>query len=71
MRGEPGERSEGIAVGRELIAGEEAAGVRLDRYLAEHAGLPSRAAAERLIERGAVRVDGERAPSRCGSPAAS
>jgi 23S rRNA pseudouridine1911/1915/1917 synthase len=48
-------------VGRELIAAHEAAGERLDRYLADHAGLPSRAAAERLIERGAVRVDGERA----------
>jgi 23S rRNA pseudouridine1911/1915/1917 synthase len=48
-------------VGRELIADDEAAGVRLDRYLAEHAGLPSRAAVERLIERGAVRVDGRRA----------
>jgi len=48
-------------VGRELIAGDEAAGVRLDRYLADFAALPSRAAAERLIERGAVRVDGERA----------
>jgi len=46
-------------VGRELIAAHEAAGERLDRYLADHAGLPSRAAAERLIERGAVRVDGE------------
>jgi 23S rRNA pseudouridine1911/1915/1917 synthase len=45
-------------VGRELIASEDAAGVRLDRYLADHAGLRSRAAAERLIERGAVRVDG-------------
>jgi 23S rRNA pseudouridine1911/1915/1917 synthase len=48
-------------VGRELIAVEEAAGVRLDRYLADYAGLPSRAAVERLIERGAVRVDGQRA----------
>jgi 23S rRNA pseudouridine1911/1915/1917 synthase len=45
-------------VERELIAGDEAAGVRLDRYLADHAGLASRAAAERLIERGAVLVDG-------------
>ncbi len=45
---------------RELIAEDGAAGARLDRYLAEHGGLPSRAAAERLIERGAVRVDGER-----------
>ena len=43
---------------RELIAEDGAAGARLDRYLAEHAGLGSRAAAERLIERGAVRVDG-------------
>jgi 23S rRNA pseudouridine1911/1915/1917 synthase len=46
-------------VGRELIADDEAAGVRLDRYLADHAGLASRAAVERLIERGAVLVDGE------------
>ena len=43
---------------RELIAEHSAAGDRLDRYLAQHAGLPSRAAAERLIEQGAVRVDG-------------
>ena len=48
-------------MGRELIAAHEAAGERLDRYLADHAGLPSRAAAERLIERGGVRVGGERA----------
>ncbi len=45
-------------MGRELIAAGEAAGVRLDRYLADHAGLASRAAAERLIERGDVLVDG-------------
>jgi 23S rRNA pseudouridine1911/1915/1917 synthase len=45
-------------VTRELIAADGAAGVRLDRYLAQHAGLPSRAAAERLIERGGVLVDG-------------
>ena len=54
-----GRAQRGLPVGRELIAEDEAAGARLDRYLAEHAGLPSRAAAERLIERGAVRVDGE------------
>src|SRR4051812_5340387 len=48
-------------MGREMIAGEEAAGERLDRYLAEHAGLASRAAVERLIERGGVVVDGTRA----------
>ena len=45
-------------MGRELIASDEAAGERLDRYLAEHAGLPSRAAVERMIERGGVQVDG-------------
>ena len=45
-------------MGRELIASDEAAGERLDRYLAEHGGLASRAAVERMIERGAVRVDG-------------
>ena len=59
-------------MGRELIAGDEAAGERLDRYLAEHAGLASRAAVERLIERGGVRRRRRPAPaSRCGSPAAS
>ena len=46
-------------MGRQLIASDEAAGERLDRYLAEHAGLPSRAAVERMIERGGVQVDGE------------
>jgi 23S rRNA pseudouridine1911/1915/1917 synthase len=45
-------------VGRELIAGADAAGARLDRWLAEHAALGSRAAVERLIERGGVLVDG-------------
>jgi 23S rRNA pseudouridine1911/1915/1917 synthase len=45
-------------VGRELTVSDEAAGERLDRYLAEHGGLASRAAVERMIERGAVRVDG-------------
>ena len=39
-----------------------AAGVRLDRFLAEQAGVPSRSAAEELIARGAVRVDGAARP---------
>jgi 23S rRNA pseudouridine1911/1915/1917 synthase len=40
----------------------EAAGERLDVFLAAHAG--SRAAAQRLIDAGAVRVDGEPRPKR-------
>jgi 23S rRNA pseudouridine1911/1915/1917 synthase len=46
----------------ELRAGPEAAGARLDAYLA--GALGSRARAQRLIERGAVIVDGARAPKR-------
>jgi 23S rRNA pseudouridine1911/1915/1917 synthase len=42
---------------RELNAGPEAAGERLDVFLAQHAG--SRAAAQRLIDGGHVTVDGE------------
>jgi 23S rRNA pseudouridine1911/1915/1917 synthase len=42
---------------RELTAGAEAAGERLDAFLAPHAG--SRAAAQRLIDGGQVTVDGE------------
>jgi 23S rRNA pseudouridine1911/1915/1917 synthase len=41
---------------RELVAGPEAAGERLDVFLAAHAG--SRAAAQRLIDGGLVTVDG-------------
>jgi len=44
----------------ELRAGPEAAGVRLDAFLA--APLGSRSRAQRLIEAGAVRVDGAAAP---------
>src|SRR4051812_34138849 len=40
----------------ELVAGPEAAGERLDVFLAAHAG--SRAAAQRLIDDGLVTVDG-------------
>jgi 23S rRNA pseudouridine1911/1915/1917 synthase len=41
---------------KELVVGEADAGARLDRFLADAAG--SRARAARLIETGAVRVDG-------------
>jgi 23S rRNA pseudouridine1911/1915/1917 synthase len=43
---------------RELIAGPEDAGLRLDAFLAARAAVPSRAAAQRLIERRDVTVDG-------------
>src|SRR5687767_2578499 len=46
----------------ELTAGPEAAGERLDVFLAPHAG--SRAAAQRLIDGGAVTVDGAVRPKR-------
>jgi 23S rRNA pseudouridine1911/1915/1917 synthase len=46
----------------EIDVGPEHAGTRLDVFLAAHAG--SRAAAQRLIDGGAVRVDGERRPKR-------
>jgi 23S rRNA pseudouridine1911/1915/1917 synthase len=46
----------------ELRAGPEAAGTRLDAYLA--GALGSRSRAQRLIERGAVVVDGAPAPKR-------
>jgi 23S rRNA pseudouridine1911/1915/1917 synthase len=42
----------------ELEAGPEDAGERLDAVLARHGAAPSRAAAQRLIERGDVTVDG-------------
>jgi 23S rRNA pseudouridine1911/1915/1917 synthase len=42
----------------ELIAGPEDAGLRLDAFLAARGAAPSRAAAQRLIERGEVSVDG-------------
>src|SRR4051812_44966567 len=47
---------------RELIAGPEAAGERLDVFLAAEAG--SRAAAQKLIEAGHVTVDGAVRPKR-------
>jgi 23S rRNA pseudouridine1911/1915/1917 synthase len=42
----------------ELVAGAEARGVRLDRFLAAHLPDISRARVQALIEEGAVRVDG-------------
>jgi 23S rRNA pseudouridine1911/1915/1917 synthase len=47
---------------RELVVGADAAGERLDVFLARTAG--SRAAAQRLIDAGLVRVDGQRRPKR-------
>jgi 23S rRNA pseudouridine1911/1915/1917 synthase len=41
-----------------LRVSEAAGGTRLDRYLADQEGVGSRAAAERLLRQGAVRVDG-------------
>jgi 23S rRNA pseudouridine1911/1915/1917 synthase len=46
----------------ELIAGSEDAGLRLDAFLAARGAAPSRAAGQRLIERGAVTVDGQARP---------
>jgi 23S rRNA pseudouridine1911/1915/1917 synthase len=43
----------------ELIAAGDDAGLRLDAFLAARGAAPSRAAAQRLIERGAVAVDGQ------------
>jgi 23S rRNA pseudouridine1911/1915/1917 synthase len=43
----------------ELIASPDDAGLRLDAFLAAHGAASSRAAAQRLIERGEVTVDGE------------
>ena len=46
----------------ELVVPKDAGGARLDRFLAENAEIGSRAAAARLIDTGAVRVDGEVRP---------
>jgi 23S rRNA pseudouridine1911/1915/1917 synthase len=46
----------------ELIAAPEDAGLRLDAFLAARGAAPSRAAAQRLIERAAVTVDGQARP---------
>ncbi len=46
----------------ELIAAGEDAGLRLDAFLAARGATPSRAAAQRIIEAGAVSVDGRTRP---------
>jgi 23S rRNA pseudouridine1911/1915/1917 synthase len=47
---------------RELIAAADDAGLRLDAFLVARGAVPSRAAAQRLIERGEVTVDGRARP---------
>jgi 23S rRNA pseudouridine1911/1915/1917 synthase len=49
---------EAPAAARRLEAAPEDAGLRLDAFLAAHGAAPSRSAAQRLIEAGAVLVDG-------------
>jgi 23S rRNA pseudouridine1911/1915/1917 synthase len=53
-----GGRGEAETGAQELIAGPEDAGLRLDAFLAARGAFPSRAAAQRAIEGGAVTVDG-------------
>jgi len=53
-----GGRGEVDTAADELIAGPEDAGLRLDAFLAARGAATSRAAAQRLIERGDVTVDG-------------
>jgi 23S rRNA pseudouridine1911/1915/1917 synthase len=53
-----GGRGEAQTGARELIAGAEDAGLRLDAFLTARGAAPSRAGAQRLIERGEVTVDG-------------
>src|SRR6185436_9851002 len=53
-----GGRGEAETAADELIAGPEDAGLRLDAFLAARGEASSRAAAQRLIERGGVTVDG-------------
>jgi len=47
---------------RELIAGREDAGLRLDAFLTARGAAPSRTAAQRMVERGEVLVDGAERP---------
>ena len=53
-----GRRGEDGTAAEELIAGPDDAGLRLDAFLAARGAAASRAAAQRLIERGEVTVDG-------------
>jgi 23S rRNA pseudouridine1911/1915/1917 synthase len=57
-----GGRGEAETGAHELTAGSEDAGLRLDAFLAARGAATSRAAAQRLIERGKVTVDGELRP---------
>jgi 23S rRNA pseudouridine1911/1915/1917 synthase len=59
--GAPGGILRGMRPG-ELTAGPDDAGVRLDSFLAARGAAPSRAAAGRLIDAGAVTVDGRARP---------
>ena len=53
---------EGATSPDDLIVAAEDAGLRLDAFLAARGATPSRAAAQRLIEAGAVSVDGRMRP---------
>jgi 23S rRNA pseudouridine1911/1915/1917 synthase len=53
-----GRRGEAETDARELIAGSEDAGLRLDAFLAARGAFASRAAAQRAVEAGDVTVDG-------------
>ena len=57
-----GGRGEAETAADELIAGPEDAGLRLDAFLAAREAATSRAAAQRLIERGDVTSDGVARP---------
>jgi 23S rRNA pseudouridine1911/1915/1917 synthase len=62
VRAALGGRGEDATNPVELIAGPDDAGLRLDAFLASRGASPSRAAGQRLIEQGAVSVDGETRP---------
>jgi 23S rRNA pseudouridine1911/1915/1917 synthase len=57
-----GRREECATSDDDLIAAGEDAGLRLDAFLAARGATPSRAAAQRLIEAGAVTVEGRARP---------
>jgi 23S rRNA pseudouridine1911/1915/1917 synthase len=59
VRAALGGGGEAATATRELTASADDAGLRLDAFLAARGAAPSRAAAQRLIERGAVTVNGE------------
>jgi 23S rRNA pseudouridine1911/1915/1917 synthase len=61
-RGERAAGTSGGVLSEELTAGPDDAGLRLDTFLAARGAAPSRAAAQRLIEAGAVTVGGRTRP---------